>query len=132
MSTTPYPGPYPTTIAQILVHHITTTPAAVRRPRSSSHLVRRLPTGQQGRALEKLGHAIEYLVDSDLYLKPSNGERASTTSRDRAETAQTLMRLSREVFAECRLSAPARSHVTLQRLMRLLAPSPDDKDHSTA
>jgi hypothetical protein len=60
------------------------------RPRT---LIRRRPTPQQGRALELLGHALEYLVDSRLYLTESD------VSDNLA--VQTLMRLNREVFAEC-------------------------------
>ena len=107
MSTTPFAGPYPTTIAHILVHHITTTPAA----RPASQTLRRQPTRQQGHSLEKLGHAIEYLVDSQLDLTSSTNPKAA------AEAAHILMRLSREVFAECRAAAPAR-----QSLLHLFTP----------
>ena len=68
---------------------------SVQRSGSRSSSVRRRPTPQQGRALEVLGHAVEYLVDSRLYLdsgisQPSDGL-----------AVQLLMRLNREVFAEC-------------------------------
>ena len=63
-----------------------------RRP--SGALVRRRPTQQQGRALELLGHAIEYLVDSDL----NCGTAGNAVPN---EAAQILMRLNREVFADC-------------------------------
>jgi hypothetical protein len=50
---------------------------------------------EQGRALETLGHAIEYLIDSQLWrgrdYDPKNDQ----------EAIQILMRLSREVFGEC-------------------------------
>jgi hypothetical protein len=113
MSTTPFPGPCPTTMAHILVHHIT-TPVAARRTRPASDVVRRRPTMQQGRALETLGHAIEYLVDSQLHLDPG------PASRDDGEAGQILMRLSREVFAECREVVPAPRGLGL-RLFHLLA-----------
>lgn len=58
-------------------------------------VIRRRPTPQQGRSLEMLGHAIEYLVDSDL----SSGRNGSDPAA--AEAARILMRLSREVFSEC-------------------------------
>jgi|GEM_PF-6507001 len=48
---------------------------------------------EQGRALEMLGHAIEYLVDSRLY-------DTRETPAD-ADAVQVLMSCSREVFAEC-------------------------------
>jgi hypothetical protein len=103
MSTTPFPGPYPTTMADILVHHIT-TPVASRNARSTSQMVRRRPTMTQGRALETLGHAIEYLVDSRLDL-----EAGASNTDDKA--SQILMRLSREVFAECREVVPVRRRI---------------------
>jgi hypothetical protein len=115
VSTTPFAGPYPTTIAHILVHHITTTPATSRRAKPGSHVLRRRPTRQQGLALEKLGHAIEYLVDSQLYLNPGATPQADV------EATQILMRLSREVFAECREAAPATPSIL--RLLHLFAPS---------
>jgi hypothetical protein len=113
MSTTPFPGPFPTTITHILVHHIT-TPVAARPARPASHVLRRRPTMQQGRSLEALGHAIEYLVDSQLHRKPT------PASRDDAEASQILMRLSREVFAECREVVPTRRKLKL-RLLHLFA-----------
>lgn len=56
---------------------------------------RRRATYQQGRGLEILGHAVEYLVDSRMFLidQPS-------TSAD-SEAVQLLMLLSRQLFAEC-------------------------------
>jgi hypothetical protein len=113
MSTTPFPGPYPTTIADILVHHIT-TPVASRHTRSTSQVIRRRPTMTQGRGLEVLGHAIEYLVDSQLY------RNAGATSKSDVEASQILMRLSRQVFAECREVVPARRRLKL-RLLHLFA-----------
>jgi hypothetical protein len=116
MSTTPFPGPYPTTIADILVHHIT-TPAASRHARSTIQTVRRRPTKTQGRSLEILGHAIEYLVDSRLHLV------ADASLRDDAKAREILMRLSREVFAECGEVVPARRRLK-QRLHHLFAGHP--------
>jgi len=113
MSTTPFPGPFPTTINHILVHHIT-TPVATRKARTATKSLRRRPTMQQGRTLETLGHAIEYLVDSHVYLNPV------ATSKDDVDASQILMRLSREVFAECREIVPARRKLKL-RLLHLFA-----------
>lgn len=58
--------------------------------------IRRRPTREQGRALEMLAHAIEYLADSDLH----GGTREY--SRDVAHATAILMTRSRAVFAECR------------------------------
>jgi hypothetical protein len=113
VSTKPFPGPYPTTIAHILVHHITTTPPTPRHAKSAGQVLRRRPTAQQGRSLELLGHAIEYLVDSQLCLNHA------AHPNDQAEAAQILMRLSREVFAECREVAPTPESIL--RLLRLFA-----------
>jgi hypothetical protein len=55
----------------------------------------RRPDMQQGRALETLGHAIEYLVDSRMFLV---GEPHTPTE---AEAIQILSRCSRDVFATC-------------------------------
>ena len=57
---------------------------------------------QQGRALEALGHALEYLIDSRMFLVD---EPASSAD---AEAVQILASLSRAVFAECREVKPLR------------------------
>jgi hypothetical protein len=57
--------------------------------------VRRRGSAAQGRALETLGHAIEYLIDSQLW----RGQ--DYRPKDDQEAIQILMRLSRAVFAEC-------------------------------
>ena len=113
MSTTPFPGPYPTTMAHIFAHHIT-TPAPSHRAKPTRQTIRRRPTMQQGRALETLGHAIEYLIDSQLHRTT-----AAVAPADIAAN-QLLMRLSREVFAECREIVPTRQRLKL-RLRNLFA-----------
>jgi hypothetical protein len=113
MSTTPFPGPYPTTMAHILVHHIT-SPAASRRAKSTRQVLRRRPTMQQGRALELLGHAIEYLIDTQLH------RSTSAVAPSDVAANHLLMRLSREVFAECREIVPVRRKLKL-RLRNLFA-----------
>jgi len=57
-------------------------------------------------ALEKLGHAIEYLVDSRLAIIHDLPDEL--TARADAEATQILMRLSRAVFAECAEIVPLR------------------------
>ena len=56
---------------------------------------RRRGTLAQGRALETLGHAVEYLVDSRLFHSGDHNQE------DEQEAVQILMRMSRAVFAEC-------------------------------
>ena len=58
-------------------------------------VIRRRGSPAQGQALEVLGHAIEYLVDSRLF---SSNRREAEDDR---EAAQILMVLSRAVFEEC-------------------------------
>jgi hypothetical protein len=58
-------------------------------------ILRRQPNECQGRALEKLGHAVEYLVDSRMALIDEPATKADTEALD------ILMRLSRCVFFEC-------------------------------
>jgi hypothetical protein len=65
--------------------------------------VRRRASIQQGRALELLGHSVEYLVDSRMFMIDQPSTRAD------AEAVQILMRLSREVFSDCtEVASPAR------------------------
>ena len=58
-------------------------------------VVRRRGTLQQGQALELLGHAVEYLVDSRVFATEAS------SVRENQEAVQLLKRLSRDVFAEC-------------------------------
>ncbi len=105
MSTAPFPGPFPMGIPQALTDHLTA--ATVRRhAKSRTHIVRRQPTREQGKALLSLGHAIEYLVDSRMYRDEQGISGAE--ARSDTEASQILMRLNREVFAECREIVPFR------------------------
>ena len=97
MSTTPSSSPF----GQIIVHTMP-DPAASRRERSSSQALRRQPSMSQGQALEKLGRAIEYIYDSRVY------RNAGELSPSDVEAVQLLMRLSREVFLQCREVVPMR------------------------
>lgn len=65
----------------------------VRRARPT--YVRRRGSSEQGRALETLAHAIEYLVDSRMRF---NDPQAAAGER---EAIEVLMRLNRAVFSEC-------------------------------
>ena len=84
----------PLTLSELIINHIATA-AETRRARSASRVRRRRPTMIQGQALERLGHAIEYLVDSRMHR-----DRDPFFLAD-SEAEQIIMRLSREVFAEC-------------------------------
>jgi hypothetical protein len=74
-------------------------PIAAPLPDTYSVIARRpilrRPNEHQGRALEKLGHAVEYLVDSRMALIDEPATKADTEALD------ILMRLSRCIFFEC-------------------------------
>jgi hypothetical protein len=57
--------------------------------------IKRRGSLEQGRALETLGHAVEYLVDSRLFHAGCHNQT------DEQEAIQILMRMSRAVFSEC-------------------------------
>lgn len=65
-------------------------------PRVQMRSVRRRITPQAGRALEILGHAIEYLTDEFVQ---QNGMVSS--KNERLEAVQMLMALNRRVYYEC-------------------------------
>jgi len=67
----------------------------LHRTHSATRVIRRRPTMSQGRALETLGHAIEYLVDSRMHRDQGLSSQAD------GEAEQVIMRLNRAVFAEC-------------------------------
>ncbi len=56
---------------------------------------RRRGSLQQGRALETLGHAVEYLVDSRMFLVEMQNPKAEQ------DALELLKRMSRIVFSEC-------------------------------
>ena len=94
------------TYGQILVHSLSAQDATTRE-RASQRVLHRQPSMSQGQALEKLGRAIEYVYDSRVY------QRASELSQTDLEAVQILMRLSREVFMQCREVTPAHTGLKL-------------------
>lgn len=74
---------------------------------------RRRPGREQGQALERLGHAVEYLIDSRMFLT-----QVPYTSAEE-EAVQILMGLNRLVFESCPAVVTMRRRVT-DGLMRLL------------
>jgi hypothetical protein len=68
----------------------------------TKHVIRRRPTQTQGQALEKLGRAIEYLMDSRMALTDEPSTKAD------ADALEILMRLNRGVFSECEEIVPVR------------------------
>ncbi len=79
----------------------------VSRDLPGERVVRRKGNLVQGQALETLGHAIEYLIDSRMFLMDQAAAEANR------EAVAMLMRLSRAVFLECAEVVPLRRRVTL-------------------
>jgi hypothetical protein len=71
---------------------ITTPAASVAQARNIRHRI----THQAGHALEKLGHAIEYLTDEFVH---RGGEVSS--SNGELQAVQLLMAKNRQVYFEC-------------------------------
>ncbi len=67
--------------------------------------MKRRPTPEQGRALEVIGHAIEYLIDFYIVVYSEYGSRADT------EAVQILVKLSMEVYEECAEVVPLHQRV---------------------
>jgi len=82
---------------------------------ATKRIVRRRPTQVQGQALEKLGHAIEYLMDSRMVLVDEPATRADT------EALEILMRLSRGVFSECAEIVPLRRRLKAWMMAKVQA-----------
>lgn len=74
---------------------------------------RRHATPEQGRALEILGHAVEYLVDSRLFLID---QPASSADHD---ATRLLMQSSRNLFSECAEVVPIADRIRLWMHSRL-------------
>ena len=103
-----------------------TQPLAPRATTSPLRIVRRRPTQQQGRALETLGHAIEYLVDSRMFLV----EEPRTPAE--AEAVQLLSRSSREIFQSCAEIVSVSQRLRLWAVERLRMGSIAPVDQSAA
>lgn len=103
MSTAALPGPYS---PESFSSEEFGVPARITLERvERSRSVRRRGSAEQGRALERLGHAVEYLVDSGMFLRDERNQR------DEDAAIQILMRLSRAVFAGCPEVVPVRKRL---------------------
>lgn len=76
---------------------------------------RRRITPQAGRALEILGHSIEYLADESIH----RGANLEASSPD-TEAIQLLMALNRQIYFECPEIPPFT--VRIARALRMLIP----------
>ncbi len=96
--------PEPPSIAyDVLVHG--------ERRKSERRAVARRPGREQGMALEVIGHAVEYLIDSRMFLTEAPYTKAEQ------EAVQMLMTASRMVFEDCAPIIPLRTRASawLQR-----------------
>ena len=84
-----------------------------RRKGERRQSVARRPGREQGMALEILGHAVEYLIDSRMFLT------AAPYTKAEQEAVQMLMSSSRQVFEECAPIIPlrVRAQVWFQRAL---------------
>ena len=103
MSASPMPVPFLVSSSPAKQNRVVAMPTPVAVDRSK--IVRRRPSQEQGRALETLGHALEYLVDSRMFLSKDPKTRADS------EAIHILSRCSREVFATCAEIVPMRQRV---------------------
>ncbi len=109
MSTAAYPGPpdpahdpaHDESSGRLLAFEDYRARPQPPAPTASAAHVRRRGSLEQGRALETLGHAVEYLIDGGMF------NRETDTSANQA-AIQILMRLSRAVFQECPEVMPVR------------------------
>ena len=102
MSAAPMPTPFLVPLSPAQQNRLLTMPS---RPADRSSIVRRRPTREQGQALEILGHALEYLVDSRMYLSKERKTKAD------GDAIHLLSSCSREVFATCAEVVPFRQRV---------------------
>jgi|GEM_PF-2677994 len=95
------PRPHQRGTAEAAAGTRTTTSGASQKS-VDGRIVQRRGSMAQGHALETLGHAVEYLVDSRMFMEDAGDP---TSQR---EAVQILMRMSRTVFSECPEVQPGR------------------------
>jgi hypothetical protein len=68
----------------------------------SNTLRRRRISHEAGRALEILGHAIDYLIDENVYAADSRTISIGQLGRmGQTEAVQLLMQINRQIYFEC-------------------------------
>ena len=97
MSTSSLPLPF---LVPPMFEQETMLPLPSGAKRKASAMVRRRANMQQGKGLEILGHAIEYLVDSRMFLV---GDGRMLVE---ADAVRVLSRCSRELFLSCAVVEP--------------------------
>jgi hypothetical protein len=89
MSTAPYPSGYPFAVSDAAAQHLASVCQASGLP------VRRRANANQARAIEKLGHALDHLIYSRMFLTDTDAVKAET------DAVHILMVSRRSVFEEC-------------------------------
>jgi hypothetical protein len=89
MSTTPYPGAHPFAVSDAAAQHL----ASVCQDSKLS--IRRRANADQARAIEKLGHAMDHLIYSRIFLTDADAVKAE------ADAIHILMVLRRGIFEDC-------------------------------
>jgi hypothetical protein len=89
------PGYLPGTLNVLSVQDVQLDDLNRLTGRSVNLVVRRRTSLQQGQALEVLGHAIEYLIDSRMFFIDRPSSRADS------DAIHLLMLRSRQIFREC-------------------------------
>ena len=121
MSASPMPTPFLVPLSPVQQNRLLTMPS--RSTSDRSPIVRRRPTREQGQALEILGHALEYLVDSRMCLSKERKTKAD------GDAIHLLSSCSREVFATCAEVVPFRQRVKTWIVARLGNLQPLDQAH---
>ncbi len=96
MSTAPFPGAYHPAHGDVPPQHLASIDTAPIRRRANI---------EQAQAIEKLGHAIDHLTYSHMFLTDEPAIKAD------AEAIRILMRLKRSVFEECQAIVPTNRHL---------------------
>jgi hypothetical protein len=107
MSTAPFPGAYPFAVSAAPAQHLAAVGVAPGRP------VRRRANVNSGRAIEKLGHMVDHLVYSCMFLTDADAVKAE------ADAIHLLMVLRRNVFEECITVAQGNQQVKQWIMARL-------------
>ena len=89
MSTAPFPGVHPFAVSDAAAKHLAAVGEAPGLP------VRRRANVNQARAIEKLGHAVDHLIYSRMFLTDADAVKADS------DAIHVLMVLRRSVFEEC-------------------------------
>lgn len=107
MSTAPFPCAYPFAVSDAAGQHLEAVGEAPRLP------VRRRANADQARAIETLGHAVDHLIYSRMFLTDREAVKADT------EAIHILMMLRRSVFEECERVVSERRQVRQWIMERL-------------